>query len=40
MRASGPLELEMTPLVTYRDFHALDDAGGSAPALEADGESR
>src|SRR5262245_3919017 len=35
-RASGPLDLEITPLVTYRDHHALTGARGPVPVLASD----
>jgi len=35
LRASGPVEMELTPLVTYRDHHALTSARGPEPVLEA-----
>jgi predicted glycogen debranching enzyme len=34
LRATRPVELEITPLVTYRDFHALSRPG-AAPAVDA-----
>jgi len=33
VRSSGPLELELRPLVTYRDFHSLSRAYGWAPGF-------
>jgi predicted glycogen debranching enzyme len=36
LRASGPLDLEVTPLVTYRDFHALSGSNRPTPRIEAD----
>ncbi|HEU5329676.1 MAG TPA: amylo-alpha-1,6-glucosidase [Thermomicrobiales bacterium] len=33
-RASAPLTLEITPLVTYRDFHTLTSGQGWQPATE------
>ena len=35
VRASGPVALEITPLVTYRDFHALTMGAGWQPHSEA-----
>src|SRR5262249_10092233 len=32
---SAPLELEITPLVTYRDFHSLSQVGGGQPRVDA-----
>ncbi|MFN8515425.1 MAG: amylo-alpha-1,6-glucosidase [Chloroflexia bacterium] len=37
LRASGPIDLELTPLVTYRDFHTLTGADRPAPRIEAEG---
>src|SRR5215212_8063906 len=34
-RASGPVELAITPPVTYRDHHALTRANGPTPALDS-----
>ena len=39
LRASGPIELEITPLVTYRDFHSLTGANRPMPQVEAEGRS-
>jgi predicted glycogen debranching enzyme len=36
LRGNAPLELEVTPLVTYRDFHALSHGQGWQPGLEAE----
>jgi len=33
-RGSRPLELEVTPLVTYRDFHSLSSGQGWQPGVE------
>ncbi len=33
VRSSGPLELELRPLVTYRDFHSLSRAYGWVPCF-------
>ena len=33
-RASGVVELDLTPLITYRDFHALSSGEGWSPAIE------
>lgn len=33
-RASGAVELDLTPLITYRDFHALSSGADWAPAIE------
>lgn len=35
IRASNELELSVTPLVTYRDFHALTSGNGWRPDVEA-----
>ncbi|HEX9370502.1 MAG TPA: glycogen debranching enzyme N-terminal domain-containing protein, partial [Roseiflexaceae bacterium] len=34
LRGTRPVELEITPLVTYRDFHALSSGAGWRPAVE------
>ncbi len=35
LRGTGPLELRVTPLVTYRDFHRLRSGQGWEPAVQA-----
>ena len=35
VRATRPVDLEITPLVTYRDFHTLGSGRGWEPATEA-----
>jgi len=35
LRATEPIALTLTPLVTYRDFHALTSGQGWAPSIEA-----
>ena len=35
LRASRPLDLEITPLVTYRDFHSLSRGSGWQPGVQS-----
>jgi predicted glycogen debranching enzyme len=39
LRASGPIDLEVTPLVTYRDFHTLSGANRPEPQIEVEGRA-
>jgi predicted glycogen debranching enzyme len=34
LRGTGPVELEITPLITYRDFHTLSSGQGWLPHVE------
>lgn len=36
LRGSGPLDVEATPLLTWRSFHALTSGNGQAVSLESD----
>ncbi len=36
LRSSGPVNLEITPLTTYRDFHALRRAEARQPVVESE----